>query len=280
MKVLVTGGCGFVGSNIVKKLESSGFQVSILDKFQNQDVRDYEGTRSMYENIDYVFHTAAEASIQKALQDPLEVLDVNIRGTYTVLKCSSEAKVKRLIFSSTSAVYGDIKGSNLEIQKEHCLNSYSISKLAGENLCRMFTSEHQLETIVLRYFNVFGNTNPRRGSYAPVIENFLNQKRSNQALTVVGSGNQKRDFVHVDDVVDANICAAMADSKYAGQIFNVGTGIGTSIIDVARLISDNITFLPERSGEIETSVASIFKINSFLNWSPKKDLASWIGEQQ
>lgn len=278
MKILVTGGCGFIGLNLVNKLKQKNFEVIVLDKVINYDIRDYKKTRPMYDNVDYVFHLAAEISIPKSLENPEETFDVNINGTNTVLRCSTEAGVKRVIFSSTSSVYGNSSGINVETQKEQCLNPYSISKLAGEQLCRSYGYIYELETVILRYFNVFGNGQSDSGTYAPVVSKFLKQKNNNEPLTIFGNGNQIRDFIHVDDVVNTNISAMKNNKKFFAEIFNVGTGIGISIKQLADIISDNKIFLPQKQGEILISVSNNTKLKNVLNYNPEKNILDWLNE--
>ena len=221
MKSLVTGGAGFIGSHIVDKLIELGHEVVVIDnesaqsneefywnnKAQNYkyDIRDYEKTRPLYDDVDYVFHLAAESRIQPAIENPINAVSLNCVGTCTVLQCSREADVKRVIYSSTSSGYGFNEPPNHENQPDDCLNPYSVSKVAGEKLCKMYTELFGLKTIIFRYFNVYGERSPIRGQYAPVIGIFLRQKRDGESLTIVGDGEQRRDFTHVSDVVQANI---------------------------------------------------------------------------
>ena len=223
-KSLVTGGAGFIGSHIVDKLLELGHEVIVIDnesaesneefywndKAQNHkfDIRDYENTRPLYEGVDYVFHTAAEARIQPAILNPIEAVSINCVGTVTVLQCAREAGVKKVMYSSTSSGYGFNEPPNDETQRDDCLNPYSVSKVAGEKLCSMYTSLFGLRTVTFRYFNVYGERSPVSGQYAPVIGIFLRQRGDNEPLTIVGDGEQRRDFTHVSDVVQANILAA------------------------------------------------------------------------
>jgi UDP-glucose 4-epimerase len=239
MKSLVTGGAGFIGSNLVDRLLEIGHEVVVIDneysdvheqfywndKAQNYkyDIRDYEKTRPLYEDIDYVFHIAAEARIQPAILNPIDAVSINSVGTVTVLQCAREAGVKRVMYSSTSSGYGMNESPNVETQPDDCLNPYSVSKVNGEKLCKMYTSLYGLQTICFRYFNVYGERQPLRGQYAPVIGIFLRQRAAGEPLTIVGDGEQRRDFTHVSDVVNANILAAITevDSCMFGQVFNV-----------------------------------------------------------
>ena len=216
MKSLVTGGAGFIGSHIVDKLLEMGHEVIVIDnesaesneefywndKAQNYkyDVRDYENTRPLYEGVDYVFHTAAEARIQPAIQNPTLTTKTNVYGTCNVLQASRQNNVGRVMFSSTSASYGlKNKAPVREDMVPDCLNAYSITKVAGENLCKMFYDLHGLETVCFRYFNVYGERQPVKGQYAPVIGLFQRQHETGNPMTIVGDGKQRRDFTYVGD---------------------------------------------------------------------------------
>ena len=226
---LVTGGAGFIGSNLVDKLLAEGHEVVVIDneysdahdqfywndRAENHkfDICDYENTRPLYDGVDYVFHIAAEARIQPAIENPIRAVQINCVGTTTVLQCSREAGVKKVMYSSTSSAYGMGKIPNAECHPEDCLNPYSVSKVAGEKLCKMYTDLFGLKTVIFRYFNVYGERQPLRGQYAPVIGIFLRQMKAGEKLTIVGDGEQRRDFTHVSDVVQANYLAAITDVK-------------------------------------------------------------------
>ena len=293
MKSLVTGGAGFIGSNLVDKLVKLGHKVVVIDneysdvheqfyyndkaEYHNLDIRD-KATRNLYDDVDYVFHLAAEARIQPAVLNPIEAVSINSVGTCTVLQFAREAKVKRVIYSSTSSGYGLNPAPNVEAQPDDCLNPYSVSKVNGEKLCSMYTNLFGVKTIILRYFNVYGNRHPLKGQYAPVIGIFLRQLRDEEPLTIVGDGEQRRDFTNVLDVVDANILAAtkQLDDDAFGQVYNVGTGINHSINEIAEMISDNIEYIPPRLGEARITLAHNSRIKGTLGWEPKIKLEDWI----
>jgi UDP-glucose 4-epimerase len=296
-KSLVTGGAGFIGSHIVDRLLEMGHEVIVIDnesaesneefywndKAQNYkyDIRDYENTRPLYEGVDYVFHTAAESRIQPAILNPIEAVSVNCVGTVTVLQCAREAEVQKVIYSSTSSGYGFNEPPNNEEQRDDCLNPYSVSKVAGEKLCKMYNDLFGLKTVFFRYFNVYGERQPIKGQYAPVIGIFLRQRGDSEALTIVGDGEQRRDFTHVSDVVSANVLAATVevdDSSY-GQMYNVGNSINYSINEIADAISDNQTNIPPRIGEARTTLANNTKLKETFGWDPKVNLMEWISEQ-
>lgn len=297
MKSLVTGGAGFIGSHLVDKLLEMGHEVVVIDsesaesnekfywndKVQNYkyDIRDYEKTKPLYDGVDYVFHTAAEARIQPAILNPIEAVSVNCVGTVTVLQCAREAGVKKIIYSSTSSGYGFNEPPNDELQSDDCLNPYSVSKVAGEKLCSMYTNLFGLKTIAFRYFNVYGERQPLKGQYAPVIGIFLRQRDAGEPLTIVGDGEQRRDFTHVSDVVSANVLAATVDvdDENYGQLYNVGNGINYSINEIANAISENQTNIPPRIGEARTTLANNTKLKTTFGWDPKVNLMEWISEQ-
>ena len=297
MKSLVTGGAGFIGSNLIDELVKMGHDVVVIDNEYSDahdhfywnhntrnykfDIRDYENTRPLYDGVDYVFHIAAEARIQPAILNPVGAISINSVGTCTVLQCAREAGVKKLMYSSTSAGYGMNSQPNVETQPDDCLNPYSISKVNGEKLCKMYTDLFNLDTVIFRYFNVYGERQPIRGQYAPVIGIFLRQLVAGEALTIVGDGEQRRDFTYVKDIVNANIMAAIsnADKEAYGQVYNVGSGENYSVNEVASMISDNIKYIPPRLGEARISLANVDKIYKTFAWKPQQNLEEWVKKQ-
>jgi UDP-glucose 4-epimerase len=298
MKSLVTGGCGFIGSTLVDKLLSLGHEVVVIDNkssevhesfynnskatYHTKDIADYEGTRDIYKGVDYVFHCAAESRIQPAIHNPLLAVKTNTLGTATVLQCAREAGVKRVMYSSTSSAYGLINTPPLnETMPDDCLNPYSVSKVSGEKLCKMYTDLFKLDTIIFRYFNVYGPREPLKGSYAPVVGLFLRQHAENKPLTIVGDGEQRRDFTHVDDVVNANILAMMktvAENEESpfGKVYNVGTGKNHSVLELARMISKNIEYLPPRPAEARFTLADNSRMKKVFGWEPTKHIDEYI----
>jgi UDP-glucose 4-epimerase len=297
MKSLVTGGAGFIGSHIVDRLLDMGHEVIVIDNEYSDneqfywreetenykvDICDYTATRHLYDGVDYVFHVAAEARIGPAIANPVNAVNINVLGTCTVLQCAREAGVKKLMYSSTSSGYGLNPYPNFEEQSDDCLNPYSVSKVAGEKLCKMYTELYGLPTIIFRYFNVYGERAPRKGQYAPVVGIFLRQNTAGESLTIVGDGEQRRDFVYVGDVANANIMAAISnlDPEAYGQVYNVGTGTNYSIRQIAKQISDNVINIPPRPGEAKTTLANINKIKKTFGWQPKMKLEDWINGQK
>lgn len=295
MNYLVTGGCGFIGSNLVKHLLDLGHSVVVVDnlssdahdefyyektaRYYNYNVTDYIMCSEVFKrhNFDAVFHLAAESRIQNCIEDPTLAFDTNFMGTATMLSLCKKHKVKRLILSSTSAIYG-LKNFGLlnETMLPHCLNAYSLSKYQAECLCKMYSDMYEVDTVCLRYFNVYGPRQPKKGPYAPVIGIFTRQLESNEALTVIGDGEQTRDYVHVFDVVKANVMASVHESPLNGEIFNVGTGNQYSVNQIARRLSSNLKYLPPRKGESRNSQADITKIKNYFGWKPSIQLLEWI----
>ena len=297
MKSLVTGGAGFIGSHIVDKLLELGHEVICYDNESAEsneefywnskadnikgDIRDYHLLKDAMRGVDYVFHLAAESRIQPTILNPIEAVSVNCVGTVTVLQCAREAGVKKVIYSSTSSGYGFNESPNNELQRDDCLNPYSVSKVAGEKLCKMYNDLFGVKTIFFRYFNVYGERQPLKGQYAPVIGIFLRQRDAGEPLTIVGDGEQRRDFTHVSDVVSANILAATKDvhDMNYGQLYNVGNGVNYSINEIADAISDNQVNIPPRIGESRVTLAYNKKLKRTFGWEPKVNLMDWISEQ-
>ena len=297
MKSLVTGGAGFIGSNLVETLLGIGHTVVCVDNESSDahdkpywnnnsinirgDIRDYTLMSSAMESVDYVFHLAAEARIQPAIENPINAVSVNDLGTATVLQCARENQVKKFMFSSTSAAYGRNDSPNVETQSPDPLNPYSVTKLNGENLCRMYTELFGLPTVIFRYFNVYGPRQPVRGQYAPVLGIFKRQKDAGEPLTIVGDGNQRRDFVHVEDVARANVMAALADpgQDAYGEVYNIGTGKNFSVNEIAEMFMHEKTYIAPRPGEARVSLANNQKMRNTFGWTPTHDLEKWISEQ-
>ena len=297
IKSLVTGGAGFIGSHLVDRLISLGHDVICIDNeyadnerfYWNQksrnfklDITNYDEIEFLFESVDFVFHLAAESRIGPAIRNPLNAFEINLLGTTNVLQCSRKYNIKRLIYSSTSSGYGLNPPPNIETQSDDCLNPYSVSKIAAEKICKMYSDFYNLPTIIFRYFNVYGERAPAKGQYAPVIGIFLRQKAERQKLTIVGDGEQRRDFIYVGDVVEANINAALnkIHNSFYGQIFNVGSGENITINEIAKIIDYEIEYLPKRPGEAYETLADITKIKNVLGWHPKTKLENWISNHK
>lgn len=294
MKSVVTGGAGFIGSHLVDKLIDIGHEVVVIDNESAEsnsqfywnnnannyklDVCDYEKTKGLYREADYVFHLAAEARVQPSIKNPLLTLNTNFMGTAAALEASRKAGVKRFIYSSTSSAYGNNTVPNNEDQDNNCLTPYSVVKVAGEELCSLYYKLHGLETITLRYFNVYGDRQPVKGEYAPVIGLFDSQMKAGEPMTIVGDGEQRRDFTHIDDVVQANILAATKEiePKHFGTVFNIGRGRSYSINEIVKLFGGDYINIPERPGEAREILASNLKARAVLGWEPKIHLKDYI----
>lgn len=292
MKALVTGGAGFIGSNLVDSLIDKGWEVIVIDdessdahdqfyfnpkaKYVKFSIVNYNAIRPCFEGVDYVFHLAAEARIQPAIQNPTHAVHVNAVGTCNVLQAAREAGVKRVIYSSTSSAYG-LKNEPplVETMPKDCLNPYSVSKTAGEELCKMYNDLFGLETITFRYFNVYGPRQCTKGQYAPVIGLFLRQKANGEPMTVVGDGLQTRDYTHVYDVVKANILATEC-TEGLGEVINIGTGTSYSVLDLVGMIQGEHVHIPPRIGESRHTKANNEKAKRILKWEPTETLEEYL----
>ena len=302
MKTLVTGGAGFIGSNIVSRLLKDGHQVKVVDNESsdahdhpywnddaenyNIDIFDYEKLKVIVEDVDVIFHLAAEARIHPTLENPRLAVQTNVLGTCNVLQAARECGVNRVVYSSTSSAYGLSNPiPNTEDMPKDCLNPYSVSKTAGEELCQMYTNLFGLDTITFRYFNVYGENQPTKGQYAPVIGLFQRQYKAEEPMTIVGDGQQRRDYTHVSDVVEANILASTTTNENAiGELFNIGSGTNYNIHDLVKMISDknepqeykDFVYIPERPGESRETLSDCSKANTLLQWKPQVKLEDWI----
>jgi UDP-glucose 4-epimerase len=292
MKSIVTGGCGFIGSHLVDQLVKLNHEVIVLDRvhpkhrnpnaqYYLQDLsEDYTKFSYYFEGVNNVFHLASEVSIPYCVEKPNESMSNNTLTTMNVLEASRLHKVNKFIFSSTSAVYGNsLFLPSVETNPVECLNTYSISKHTGEELCKMYYKLYGLKTIIFRYFNVYGERQHKTGQYAPVMSIFMRQKKNSEPLSIVGDGYQTRDFIHVLDIVRANILASQKELDNYGEVFNVGTGTGVIIKEIADLISDYQIHIPERPGEVLHSRSSIDKIKQALGWNYTINVLDWIKNQ-
>ena len=294
MKILVTGGAGFIGSHIVEYLVQRGDDVTVLDNlntgkrdnlakisdkinFVHGDIRDYKLLEKLVNDTDGVFHEAALASVQQSFNMEDEYFDVNVNGTENILKLGKEYGFK-IVYASSSSVYGNPKKIPIkESDDREPINPYAKTKLKDEYLAKKY-SEMGVSIIGLRYFNVFGLRQSKE--YAGVIKLFLEKIKHQMPLKINGDGLQTRDFVHIDDVVQANILAMKSDIKR--EFFNVGTGNSISILDLAKIIinasgsSLEPIHGPELSGDVRATEADITLIRKLLNWEPKMRLDNWL----
>ena len=292
MKALVTGGAGFIGSHVVDALISRGDEVICVDDVsapQNDtfywndsatniraDIR--ELYQSLYDGVDVVFHLAARSRIQPTVNSPSECFSVNVLGTQKVLECSRLAGVKRVVYSASSSYYGHAsKPPFVENAPKGCATPYSLSKWQGEEICELYTKIYGLSTVSLRYFNVYGPREPLKGEYAPVMGLFMRQKSAGLPMTIVGDGEQRRDFTHISDAVEANLLAA--ENLHVTGPINIGTGRNYSINDLATMIGGDRQYVPKRVGETRETLANNLRARKELGWIPKVSLKDYLNEK-
>ena len=291
-KIILTGGAGFIGSHIVDTLVSLGYEVHVIDNlysgkkedintkaiFHNVDIREKEKLQPIFKDAQYVFHEAALPQVEYSIQNPIETHDVNVTGLLNVLEVSKLSNVKRVIFASSSAVYGDQKTMPLvETMEIRPLSPYGAHKYIGEVYCALWSKIFNLETICLRYFNVYGKRQSSSGDYASVVAKFLDLKKKNKPLTIVGDGKQTRSFVNVKDVVDANIKAMKAEGLSKGEIINIGTSEMYSVNQITNLIGGDIVYIEPRIEPKATS-ADIAKAKLLLDWIPSVKIEDGLVE--
>ena len=280
-KCVVTGGAGFIGSHLVNGLLKVGAEVRVIDDLRSgrreripKDATFYETDISegdlekCFDGVDIVFHLAAIPGVPVSIKDPTGTHTVNVDGTHTVLEAARTHGVKRVVFSSSAAVYGAQDTSVfVETMELSPLSPYALHKIIGEYMMKTWAPVYGVETVSLRYFNVYGSGMNPEGPYAAVIGKFLDSKAKGEPLPITGDGTNTRDFVHVADVVRANLLAASSDRVGKGEVVNVGTGFGTSINEVAKLIGGEIKYTEPRL-EIQHAVADITRAKKILNYKP------------
>ena len=290
-RYLVTGGAGFIGSHIVERLARGGHNVRVIDnlstgkkenlepvlskiEFIESDVRDLELLREAMDGIDYVLHQAAIPSVPRSVEDPLTTNSVNVEGTLNVVVAARDAGVKRLVYASSSSVYGDSpKLPKQEIMPPRPRSPYAVSKFSGELYCQVFHRVYGLETVCLRYFNVFGPRQDPNSQYSGVVAKFITSLLEAKALTIFGDGEQTRDFSYVENVVEANLLAARVNGV-AGEVFNIACGNRLSVNELARLLAGIVGADPQlepryaapRPGDVLHSQADISKARDFLGY--------------
>jgi UDP-glucose 4-epimerase len=290
--VLVTGGAGFIGSHLCEGLLARGYRVRVLDsliygkrewvpaaaEFIQGDIRDTEACRRAAGGMDGVFHCAA-MSRSGPSQEMIDICTgANIVGTQNMLLAARDAGLKRFIYSGSSTYYGNRTPPHRENDPPDLLNIYGLTKRAGEQYCLLFDEGFDLPCIVLRYFNVYGPRQPETGTYALVLGIFLRRHADGLPLEIHGDGLQRRDFIHVRDVVEANITAY--ESGVRGEVFNVGSGTNISVKELADMISANRFHTEGRKGDSEATLADISKIRGALNWSPRVSFVDGLKELQ
>ena len=294
MKALVTGGAGFIGSHIVDRLLNDGHEVIVLDDFSTGhrsnladhekltivegDISNFDTVKQCMVGIDWVFHKAAVASVPKTVNDPVGSSAVNYQGTLHLLEAARNNNVKRFVFASSAALYGDEPTlPKVESMCPVTLSPYAVDKLASEFACGMYTKLYGLETVCLRYFNVYGPRQDPSSPYSGVISIFTNKLKNKEIPTIFGDGEQTRDFVYVKDVVEANM-KAVTTQNCKGEFFNIATANKITLNDLLKILSDiynvefNVNYSAVRGGDIKESYAVIDKAISILKWKPSVEL--------
>src|SRR3989338_11051574 len=289
-KVIVTGGAGFIGSNLVDKLIEDGDEVVVIDnlstgkkeninpraKFIEADISNLKQINPHFAGIDYVFHCAALPRVQVSIEDPLTTHQVNVSGTLNVLLASRDAKVRRLVYSASSSAYGNVDKMPLtEDILPKPMSPYGAQKYFGEHYVRLFSLLYGLETVSLRYFNVYGPRMAFSGAYVTVIAVFLQQKKEGKKLTITGDGTQTRDFTYIDDVVRANNLAATGEKVGRGEVINIGAGNNQTVSEVAAMIGGETQNILPRV-EPHDTLADIAQARALLGWQPETDFESGI----
>jgi nucleoside-diphosphate-sugar epimerase len=294
-RVLVTGGGGFVGSNLVRGLLERGDEVRVLDNFSTgnranlEDVagdielvegelRSYERVHAAVRGVEIVFHQGALPSVPRSVQDPLTTGAVNVESTLNVLLAARDEQVRRVVFASSSSVYGNSgELPRAETDVPDPISPYAVSKLAAERYCVSFSRVYEIETVALRYFNVFGPRQDPTSQYAAVVPRFITAIRAGEPVPIYGDGSQSRDFTYVANVVEANLLAADADDV-SGSVLNVATGQPTSVNALADRIGAVLAlpvekeYFPERAGDVYASWADIGQARRLLGYEPKVSL--------
>ncbi|AEH43901.1 NAD-dependent epimerase/dehydratase [Thermodesulfatator indicus DSM 15286] len=311
MEFLITGGAGFIGSNIAEYLLCEGYKVRVLDNFSNGipknlafveeipgakarftliegDIRDFKLCEEACKGVDYVFHEAALGSVPASVEDPATYQDVNATGTLNILRAASKTGVKRLVYAGSSSAYGDSEEETPAPKREDMLpnpmSPYAVTKLSGEYFCKIFPELYGLETVILRYFNVYGPRQDPKSQYAAVIPKFITALLKEETPTIFGDGEQTRDFIFVKDVVRANLLACKADKKAVGEVINIASGKAISINELYRIIAGIIdvdikpNYAPSRAGDVRHSLADISKARHLLNLTDLTDLEEGLGK--
>ena len=290
--VLVTGGAGFIGSHLVDALVERGLDVRVIDDFSTgrrgnlnpraslfeADIRHLAPIQPAFAGVDCVFHVAAMPRVGLSIEHPAETHAVNVDGTLNVLLAAREARVRRVIYSSSSSVYGEQARMPLdETMAPNPLSPYALQKLVGEQYARLFHRLYGMGAVCLRYFSVYGPRMDLEGAYATVIGAFMRARREGGPLTIRGDGAQTRDFTHVRDVVRANL-AAMECAIDDGRPLNVGHGRGLSVNHLAELIGGPRVSVPPRAGEPRDTLADLTRVRAALGWSPEIETADGVLE--
>jgi nucleoside-diphosphate-sugar epimerase len=287
-KVLVTGGAGFIGGHLSQRLIDRGYDVRVLDnlsfgkrewvpakaEFVEGDIRDIDTCHKVSQGVVGVFHCAAMSRSGPSMDAIDTCTQQNVVGTQNVLIAARDAKLRKLVYSGSSTFYGSQPAPHHEGTPPDFLNFYGLSKAVGEQYCLLFNRIYDFPTVVLRYFNVYGPRQPQVGAYALVLGIFLRNWMDGKTLEIHGGGDQRRDFIHVHDIADANIAAFESDVR--GETFNVGSGANISIKELADLITPNQIVMPRRAGDAMETLADISHIRAKLGWEPKVSFADGL----
>ncbi len=287
-KAIVTGGAGFIGSHLVDKLIEQGIKVIVLDDYStgknknqkachiNVDITTIDPNKFLNKetDIDAIFHLAAKTTVQESINKPKYYNNVNVKGTLNMLMLANKLNIKRFIFSSSSSVYGDAKTPTSENYPLNPLSPYALNKLIGEQYCKLYSEIYNIDTVCLRYFNVYGDRMNNEG-YKLVFPIFKEQILNNKSLTINNDGEQRRDFIHVNDIVDANILVSKHKSNFKGDIYNVGSGKSYSINEIADMFRGKKQYGNKVIEPFET-LADTSKMDLDLDFKPKDILKEWI----
>ena len=315
-RYLVTGGAGFIGSHLVETLLKIGEQVTVLDNFSTGkvenlhfadeltlpsgafallkgDIRDLSSCHEACKGVDFVLHQAALGSVPRSIDDPITTNEVNIQGTLNMLVAARDARVKRFVYASSSSVYGDVPSAGInetevrpkvESQIPNPQSPYAVSKLTGEYYCRVFYKVYQLETVSLRYFNVFGQRQDANSHYAAVIPKFISALLDAQPPTIYGDGEQSRDFTFVDNVVQANLNGCSSSPEASGSMYNIACGermtLNTLYQSLCQIMDTKQEphYASPRPGDVKHSLADISKAKAVLNYSPSVTTSSGLNK--
>ena len=300
MDYLITGGAGFIGSNVAEHLARQGNSVRVLDNFSSgkrenlsafedkieiveSDLRVLDAVKHAMDGVRYVLHLGAMPSVPRSVEDPHTTNQANITGTLNVLLAARDMGVKRIVFSSSSSVYGDTPTlPKREDMTPSPRSPYAVQKLTGEHYCHIFRHLYGLETVSLRYFNVFGPRQDPQSQYAAVIPRFITAILKNEPPTIYGDGKQTRDFSHVENVIDANLAACVAPREALGETFNIACGGRISLLELVDTINVIVgrkvepKFTPSRPGDVRDSQADVTKAKRLLGWTPRVDFRKGI----
>lgn len=291
MNILVTGGAGFVGTNLIKRLLRDGHEVTSVDNYSTSNKDTHQDGCRYYENdlssdhilgiyvdhstypswrddeFDVIFHLAALARIQPSFEEPVETFKSNVVSTVNILELARKKNIP-VIYAGSSTAHGD-----------HSSNPYSFTKRQGELLCEMYNNVYNLPTVVTRFYNVYGDYQLLDGAYTAVIGIFLRQYSEGKALTITGDGEQRRDFTHVDDIVDGLVKSFENIEISSGKIFEFGSGVNYSINEIASFFKTKTKYIPKRPGEMDTTLCESVEARKLIGFNPKKDIKDYLNEK-